>query len=413
MPKINKKTIKHISKCETLKIFKFENSSKYYYSFYVGTQLTRSGNKEKSTKLTTEREAIKFAKETFYKYWKNHKDDTTPITYDFDKNIAQPFFTLRRKKYLRKGTEEYSNKEMNMYTNYIMPFLQPINYNETDILTSAIEDFVYDMKQRVVNGQKIKDTTISKYANLISLMCKYGQNKGLMKALPDIPTFSRINADRPPYYPAELKKISNEFKNYYQKTEDEFWLDMNDYVSLLRNFGTGRTGVNNVNLKVSQFEIVNDEDNPDQPILYVTLYDTKNKKKQDGSVHNYWTNHHYFQMLRKNKLDKFDHMFFPKVKDRTRLYEKVRKNFKRVSSELGLYVRNGNTRPMYSIRHMVADKRYTETQSIHIVAEHISSNANVVKSNYLSKNRELRIRRHKTIYPELYSTKSKNKIETK
>ncbi len=413
MPKINKKTIKHIAKCETLKIFKFENSSKYYYSFYVGTQHTRSGNEEKSTKLNTEREAIKFAKETFYNYWKTHDHDITPNTFDFDKDIAKPFFALRRKKYLSKGTVEYSSKEVNMYTNHIMPIIQPIDYREEDLLTSAIEDWVFEMKSRIVNGAKLKDTTISKYANLISLMCKYAQNKGLMKALPDIPTFSRINADRPPYYPAELKKICNEFLNYYKKTEDEFWLGMNDYVSFLRNFGTGRTGVNNVNLKVSQFEIVRDEETPDQPILYVTLYDTKNKKKQDGSVHNYWTNNHYFQMLKKNNLSKFDHMFFPKVKDRLKLYEKVRKNFKRVSSELGLYVREGNTRPMYSIRHMVADKRYAETQSIHLVSEHISSGENVVKSNYLSKNKELRISKHKAIYPELYSTKSKNKIETK
>ena len=93
MPKINKKTISHISKCKTLKIFKFENSSKYYYSFYVGTQSKKSGNEEKSTKLTNERDAIKFAKESYYKYWKENKDDelTQTVTYDFDKNIAQPF----------------------------------------------------------------------------------------------------------------------------------------------------------------------------------------------------------------------------------------------------------------------------------------------------------------------------------
>ena len=413
MPKVNKSSIINIKKCDSLKVFTYENSKNYHFSFYVSRKVTRSGNIEKSTKKSNSRDAEKIAKEFYKNYWINFDDRILEKDYSFDKSIAQPFFELRRKQYLRKGKEGYSNKEMKMYENYIKPHLEPINYNEEVYLTSAIEDFIAVMKNKTHNGQKIKDTTISKYTNLISLMCKYGQKKGIMKALPDIPTFARINADRPAYFPSELKQISNAILEEYKKTEDEFWFDLNDYVTFLRSFGTGRTGQNNTNLKVSQFELINDKDNPNQPILYVTLFNTKNKPRYDGSVHNYWTQNHYFNRLKRYELNKFDFMFFPKVKDRKSLYEKIRRSFKRISSEQGLYVFNGSTRPLYSIRHSVTDKRYKETGNIALVAEHMNTDPKIVKSNYLGKSDELRIKRHKEIYPELYVTKSKNKNFTR
>lgn len=39
-----------------------------------------------------------------------------------------------------------------------------------------------------------------------------------------------------------------------------------------------------------------------------------------------------------------DYLLFPNERDRQQLYERIRKNFTRISSELGLYVRNGATR---------------------------------------------------------------------
>ena len=383
MPKVNKSSIINIKKCDSLKVFKYENSKNYHFSFYVSRKVTRSGNIEKSTKKSNSRDAEKIAKEFYKNYWINFDDRILEKDYSFDKSIAQPFFELRRKQYLRKGKEGYSNKEMKMYENYIKPHLEPINYNEEVYLTSAIEDFIAVMKNKTHNGQKIKDTTISKYTNLISLMCKWGQRKGIMKALPEIPTLSRINTHRPAYFPSELKQICKAILEEYKKTKDEFWFELYEYVIFLRNFGTGRTGENNISLKVSQFELINDKDNPQQPILYVNLFNTKNKPEYDGSVNNYWTQNHYFNRLKRYDLNKFDFMFFPKVKERKSLYEKIRKSFKRISSELGLYVFNGSTRPLYSIRHSVTDKRYKETGNIALVAEHMNTDPKIVKSNYL------------------------------
>ena len=66
------------------------------------------------------------------------------------------------------------------------------------------------------------------------------------------------------------------------------------------------------------------------------------------------------------------------------LYERVRKNFVRISSELGLYEFNGKTRPMYSIRHMNALKLYEDLRDVNLVAQALNTSPEIVKSNYLN-----------------------------
>jgi hypothetical protein len=55
----------------------------------------------------------------------------------------------------------------------------------------------------------------------------------------------------------------------------------------------------------------------------------------------------------------YDYIFMPEEKNRSKLYERVRKNFVRISSE-GLCEFNGKTIPRYSIRHMNALKLYED-----------------------------------------------------
>ena len=64
MPKIIKDTIKLIPKIHTLKIYKKENRKDYYCSFYVGTALMKSGNKELTLKTENVKDALKKARET-------------------------------------------------------------------------------------------------------------------------------------------------------------------------------------------------------------------------------------------------------------------------------------------------------------------------------------------------------------
>ena len=94
MPKIIKDTIKLIPKIHTLKIYKKENRKDYYCSFYVGTALMKSGNKELTLKTENVKDALKKARETYSNWFNQNKDKIArgDIKKDIDKDIATPYF---------------------------------------------------------------------------------------------------------------------------------------------------------------------------------------------------------------------------------------------------------------------------------------------------------------------------------
>ena len=85
--------------------------------------------------------------------------------------------------------------------------------------------------------------------NIISQICKFGQRKGLITALPNIPTFSRINEEVPPYFPKDIKQIRNQIMKEYRQTEDKFFLVLYDYIGFLSALKINRVGQNSLNVK--------------------------------------------------------------------------------------------------------------------------------------------------------------------
>ena len=77
-------------------------------------------------------------------------------------------------------------------------------------------------------------------------------------------------------------------------------------------------------------------------------------------------------------------MFYPKEKNRSKLGERIRKNFVRISSELCLYNFNGKRRPIYSIRHMNALILYEDLKDVDLVSQALNTSPEIVKSNYLN-----------------------------
>ena len=71
------------------------------------------------------------------------------------------------------------------------------------------------------------------------------------------------------------------------------------------------------------------------------------------------------------------------VKDRKALYKRISKIFIRVSSELGLYHRNGANRPLYSIRHTFISGRYNANAPLEVVARSSNTSVKIVKKSYL------------------------------
>ena len=132
MPKIKKDTIVHIKNYDTLKVFQFDNSKKYYVSFYVGkSHLHKSGNIEKSTKQSNQREAIKVAKQIYDEFRVEKKDEIVNKDYNLDKDIVESYFYSREKLYqMRNRNVSNMTKEKNQYYNYCSPFFANVNYND-------------------------------------------------------------------------------------------------------------------------------------------------------------------------------------------------------------------------------------------------------------------------------------------
>ena len=262
--------------------------------------------------------------------------------------------------------------------------------------------------------QTRKDTTITKYMNIISQICKFGQKKGLIKAIPIIPTFSRINEEVPPYFPKDIRQIRNQIMEEYRKTEDRFFLMLYDYIGFLSALKINRAGQNSLNVKKFQFKETRD-DNYRLPIVKCTLHNTKNKVRVADVLKPWFVDQYYPNLM---KCNNDDYIFFPEEKNRSKLYERVRKNFVRISSELGLYMFNGKRRPLYAIRHMNALKLYEDLKDINLVAQALNTDPKIVKTNYLNysdewaKNRFKVLGYNKRKLPQT-SMKSKNKVSTK
>jgi hypothetical protein len=413
MPKIVKNSIKFFERSPTLKIFKYDNSKKFYCSFYVGKQHTRNGNKEQSLKTENRQNAEKLAKEVFRKFWEEHKDtpvQTRTIKRSFDLDIAQPYLKTRIEKYEVKGNLiNTGQKEKSQYERFMKSYFENVDYTIHDHLFNAVKDIIENLKR-----QNFKDTTISKYMNTISLMLRKAFNSRLIQQLPDLKeiiTLRRINEQRPSYLNNELNMITKRLQEEFNTTKDSFFLEMKDYINLIRSAGF-RPGIEPLKIKRFQYKFIHDKNNPTEPILFFTLHGTKTKPKHQLSCHPFFTKHIFIPEIQKRNPDakQDDYLLFPKFENRQRLYERIRKNFTRISSELGLYVRNGLTRPLYSIRHTFIKQRFDQNVPLQVVARHSNTSVDIINKNYLDDSEEMIVSEHKKLFGSTKS-KLKNKIK--
>ena len=424
MPRINKKTIKTYNTYPTLKTFKYENSEVYHFVLYVGTKLdtinekkVTNGNFGHSLKTKNVREAEVLAKQHYKDIFdKIRSGEIVKKDFDFDKDVVKDYFNTRQRLYkMKTGSVKNMEKEKNQYSKHLSQFFHNVNYNDVIAMDNAVLDSVNYLKNLdVKGGTKMRDTTITKYMNIISQICQHGQKKGLMKAIPDIPTFSRINEEVPPYFPKDLKVIRNRNDEYYHQTEDEIYNYVNEYTAFLQALKINRSSMNALNVKRSQFREIADY-NSDLPIIEVKLFNTKNNPRV-ADVCEFWWVEQYWNRYRNKQLDEY--IIAPEITDRDKLMEKMRKTFVRVSAELNLYMLNGKKRPFTAIRHTNALKIYEQTKSIDKVAEGLNTSKPIVKSNYLNYSDEWARNRFKALgYDKTQnyqnSMKSKNKIKKK
>jgi|TARA_B110000285_G_scaffold155221_1_gene173164 hypothetical protein len=403
MPKVVKRL--KVSNCDTLQIYQYNNSKNWFVKFYVGTHYSKSGMYDKTLKLKNQKEAVKKAKELWRSFDFNEKKVTKD--YDFDKDIAEPFFKLRKKQYENKGKVEYANKEHNQYRNKILPVFKDLDYRNNEHIENAIEDLVSNLKK-----DKFTETTISKYMNMLSQMCKRAFNNRVLPIMPEFPTMSRINEDRPSYFAKDLKKIVDEYNAEYQRTENKEVDEEADIISMWRSAGF-RPGLEL--LKVKWFQ-VNLLDNKNYGIkdLIVTLNETKTKKRHHIQCNPYFVNNIFITrvMPRYQNRKSDDYLFFPDEKNRNKLYERIRRRFKRISIKCGTYFFNGKERPLYSIRHFFGNERYEKDLPVQLITSNMNTSVQMFEKNYKSNSKEHIIAEGEKLFKDQY-TKMKVKKTSK
>ena len=409
MPKIKKETIKQIPKIHSLKIYKKENRNNYYCSFYVGTNIMKSGNKEISLYTENVKEALKKARNV-YVDWQNENKDVVVNSVkkiDIEKDIALPFFKVRIRKYQMKGKSGTSNqgvREKLRWSNYILKFFKDLDYQKPELVNDAIENLVNDLRE-----DKKTDNTISKYLNILSLMFKRAHNLGTIKYIPEMPSLKIVNQTRGSYFNEELNLINRKLEDEYKRTKDKEYLEIKDYINLIRSAGF-RPGIQPLMIKNFQYQFLTDKENPNEPILQFTLFNTKTSPRHKLTCHPYFTKNIFPEILKRiENRSSEDYLLFPNEKNRQKIYNRISKVFVRISKELDLYYRNGQSRPLYSIRHTFISNRYNSGTPLEVIAKSSNTSTKMIQKHYLDNEDTMMIEEHKRLYP----TKDKSVIKFK
>jgi len=393
MPKIKKDTTKYLKSCNSLKIFKYEKSKKYYACFYVGINASTSGNKIITLKTENINEASKVAKEKYHEWFENHRDDFK--SKDFTNDIANPYFKFRIRKYKDNGKKENQGvREKQKYFNYMIKYFEKIDYKNNEQLTAAIEDMVENLRM-----DNKTDNTISKFTTVLSNMFNYAIKNLVMKSRPDFPMLKIINNARPSYFNNELNMISKRLTAEYEKTKDKFYLETKDYINLIRSAGF-RPGLEPLRIKKFQYRFIKDKKAKEQ-ILVFTLFNTKTKPKHQLTCHPYFTKYIFPEIVNRNPNTNADtYLLFPTYENRQKVYNRIVKIFTRLSKELNLYYRNGSTRPIYSIRHTYIKNRYAENpQSLEVIARQSNTSPKMIHRNYLDEDDIMMVEEYRKMYP--------------
>ena len=409
MPKIDKNTIKLLPKNRSLKIYKKENLPNYYCSFYVGSNIMKSGNKEMSLRTSNVKEALKKAPTIFKDFFDENRDKiiSTKSIPDIEKDIAISFFKVRIRKYQDKGKIGTSNqgvRERLRWNNYILKFFKDIDYNNPELVNDAIDNLVNDLRE-----DKKTDNTISKYLNILSLMFKRAHNLGTIKYIPELPSLNIVNQSRTSYFNEELNLINRQLEREYKKTKDKEYLEIKDYINLIRSAGF-RPGIQPLMIKNFQYQFLTDKENPNEPILQFTLFNTKTSPKHKLTCHPYFTKNIFPEI--QNRIEKRsseDYLLFPNEKNRQKLYNRISKVFIRISKQLDLYYRNGQSRPLYSIRHTFISNRYNSGTSLELLAKTSNTSEKMLRKHYLDNEETMAIEEHK----RMFQTKDKSVIKFK
>jgi hypothetical protein len=193
------------------------DASPYWYVRYYKTRVRR-----RSTRTTSKREAIAFAKD-FYDEINREDADAEAVKEGvaFSK-IAYDLIDAKWRRVKRKNITEITaqNAEYRLKRTIIPYFgnqdIKEIGYNE-------IENFIGDLYQ---SDKNLTSSTITQYGALVKQVFKHASRNRLLSEIPEFPSISRTNERRPHFTVRDYRRLFSRAKSligtrfHYRVKED-------------------------------------------------------------------------------------------------------------------------------------------------------------------------------------------------
>ena len=189
-------------------------------------------------------------------------------------------------------------------------------------------------------------------------------------------------------------------------TEDIFYDETADFLSTCEAGGF-RPGLELLRIRRNNVGWVNDPDN-ENPVMKITLLQTK-KDRHTMTVADWYRDDVYPKVLNRHpNCNELDYLFFPKVENREELFDRIRKNFERLSDELGLFVKDGQNRPIYVYRHSFISGRRKKGVDANVVALNSNTSVQMINQHYQDMSDDHLLEIHNKLFPERKRTKKSN-----
>jgi len=388
---------------DSLQIYKQSESKYWWVSFYVSANsYSKNGLHRQSLRVTNQREAERKAKEIYKNFnFSIAKIKNTEI--DWRKDLFDPY---QKHKKIRKEHSENPyepERDQQQFTQYIETYMSICDYRKPEEVQESVNELIY-----VLRDDGKKDVTIVKYISLLSQMFRYAKDRGKISQLPTFPVLTRILGNqRIGYQPKEKVQIENRTRDEFIKTEDNFFDEMFDYLRWAKISGW-RQGLEPLLIKHSQVELCHFQ-NFEQPILRIWVKKTKTGKENYLHAYPKFTDENWPRIIKRNPNHTIeDFIFWPKEKNRRKIWERVRKNFVRFSRELNLYMKDGKTRPMTSYRHGSIQSDLLKGKSLTNVALTHNTSEEMARKVYAhSSNKDFALQRHIQEHSDYYTRKNK------
>jgi len=394
-------------------IFKYQNKSKFYYvRFWVCKGYKQNGCHTQSLKVSEERLAIKEAEKVFKDFdfktaLDSNQQKINKSKRDYHRDIAIPYFKSRE-----LDNHNRNKKEKGQYTNEMKEILQSIDYSNPTEVDDAIKEIFFNLSEK---GKAV--ATMRNYKIILTNQMNRAlkNNKIPFDVMPDFPKLKGKGLKRNGYEPKEKKQIRNRFKDESRITEDMFYDEVADYLSTLDAGGGARPGLELLRVRRNNIGFINDPSNPKQPVLKMTLLTTK-KDRHTYTLADWWRDDVYPRILnRHSNCNDLDYLFFPKVENREKIFERIRKNFERLSNDLGLFIDSDNqNRPIYTYRHSFISSKRNKGVDANVVALHSNTSVQMINAHYDNQTDGRLLEIHNQLHPERKRTKDLNyKVITK